>query len=190
MSYRIEKKTTGDVWIVDYTTSEVIKTLSATASLLLSAKTKTGGIYVTDSAGRDFWIDKDLVIETKIDPAAAVAFTGTTKQLYELLELSFFYNILNQVGAGGLVETNIIAPAVNTTLSTSNYIVVCAASILIKLPASPAIGQVYKIYANNNTINVSPTTGAHTIIGKTSVDFQRYTSIIIQYVSTNNWLII
>lgn len=189
MSYRIEKKTTGDVWVVDYTTGEVIKTLSATASLLLSAKTKTGGVYVTDSAGRDFWIDTDLVQETQIDPAAAVAFTGTTKDLYELLELSFFYNILNPY-AGAVIETNIITPAVNTTLTTSDYIVVCAASILIKLPASPNIGQVYKIYANNNTVNVSPTTGTHTIIGQASVSFQNYTSIIIQYVSTNNWLII
>lgn len=189
MSYSIVKELTGDVSIIDYTTGVIVKTLAVTASLLLSDKTKTGGIYATDSGGKSFWIDTDLVQETQVKPAAAVAFTGTTKDLYELLELSFFYNIINQSSAA-VIESNIITPAINTVLTNANYIIVCAASILLKLPATPEIGQVYKIFANNNTINLSPSTVGHTIIGKTSIDFKNYTAIIVHYVALNTWLII
>jgi len=189
MSYSIVKELTGEVSINDTTSGATIKQMAVDASLFFSNRRQAGGVYVVDSLGGEFWLDVSLVDSTQISPAAAVAFTGTPRELYELLETSFFYNVVNPASSGGLVESNIIYPAANVTLTTSDYIVVPTASIIIKLVASPSIGQVYKIYANNNTVTVSPQ-GAHTIIGQTSISIRKYSAIIVQYVALNTWEII
>ena len=191
MAYSIVKELTGEVSINSTTSGNTVKQMTVDACLFFSNRRKAGGVYVVDSLGGEFWLDSSLVDSTQILPAAAVDFTGDARELYELLEASFFYNVVNPPsgGGGGVVESNIIYPAVNVTLTASDYIVVPTASIIIKLVATPAIGQVYKIYANNNSITVSPQ-GAHTIVGQATVSIRNYSAIIVQYVALNTWEII
>jgi len=187
--YSIVKELTGEVSINSVTSGETVKRMNTNACLFFS--NRKGGVYVVDSLGGEFWIDISLVNSTQVLPAAAVPFTGTSRDLYELLEASFFYNVVNPPsgGGGGVVESNIIYPAVNVALSTSDYIVVPSSSIAIELPEEPPIGQTYKIYANNNSIIVG-TLGADLIIGKASVSIRKYSAIIVQYVALNTWQII
>jgi hypothetical protein len=189
MAYSIVKELTGEVSINSTTSGNTIKQMTVDACLFFSNRRQAGGVYVVDSLGGEFWLDASFVDSTQILPAAAVDFDGTPRDLYELLETSFFYNVVNPASSGGLVESNIIYPAANVTLTASDYIVVPTASIIVKLVATPSIGQVYKIYANNNITTISPQ-GAHTIIGQATVSIQNYSAIIVQYVALNTWEII
>lgn len=90
--------------------------------------------------------------------------------------------------SGGQIRT-VLSQGVNYTILNNDYAIEATASITLTLPASPTIGQSHEIFANNNIVQVNANVG-QTIIGRASVNIRRYSSIIIRYTSTNNWLII
>ena len=190
MSFSIVKELTGEVSINDYTSGETIKQLTESSALIYADDRLTGGVWVIDKDGQSYTVETSRVVDTQILPAAAVAFTGTTKDLYELLEKSFFLNILNPVsGGGGVNETNILLQGINYTITTADYIIVATADITLTLPASPNTGQLYKIFSAANTVTLNANAGQN-IIGKTGVTFKNNAAIMVQYVKTNFWGII
>lgn len=185
----IVKELTGEVIFRDAVTKFTVKELQEDAALFLNTE-KRGGIWIVDKEGREVNIQTENILRTQVLPSPVVNFTGDSRNLYELLETSFFYNLVNPPTSGsGVVESNILLQGSNYTILTSDYIIVATANITLTLPASPNIGQLYKIYANNNTVQVDRA-GSQTIIGQTSVSIKKYSSFHIQYVSANNWLII
>jgi len=192
MAYSIVKELTGEVSINSTTGGNTIKQMDVDACLFFSNRRKAGGVYIVDSLGGEFWLDVSLVDSTQILPSAAVDFTGTPRDLYELLEASFFYNVVNPPsggGGGGVIESNILLQGSNYTITTSDYIIVATTAITLTLPLSPSVGQVYKIYANANTVQIDANVGQQ-LIGKTSVSIRKQSAVIVQYIKTNAWAII
>jgi len=192
MAYSIVKELTGEVSINSTTGGNTIKQMDVDACLFFSNRRKAGGVYIVDSLGGEFWLDVSLVDSTQILPAASVAFAGTPRDLYELLEASFFYNVVNPPsggGGGGVVESNILLQGSNYTITTSDYIIVATTAITLTLPLSPSVGQVYKIYANANTVQIDANVGQQ-IIGKTTRSTRKQSAVIVQYIKTNAWAII
>jgi hypothetical protein len=102
MAYGIVKELTGEVSINSTTSGTTIKQMTVDACLFFSNRRQAGGVYVVDSLGGEFWLDANLVDSTQVLPASAVAFSGDARDLYELLEGSFFYNVVNPASGGGL----------------------------------------------------------------------------------------
>lgn len=100
MALSIKKSASGTVLIIDFSSKQILKELTEEASLTLSEKTP-GGVWVIDSNGQEFNIEAAEVRNTELPPAFPVPFVGDVRDLYELLELSFFYNLLNPPGGGG-----------------------------------------------------------------------------------------
>jgi hypothetical protein len=92
-------------------------------------------------------------------------------------------------GGGGVVEPNIRTESSNYLATTIDFAIVAAANITITLPATPATGQVFEVYANNNNVTVEANAG-QTIIGTTNASLAGYSAIVIKYVFANTWLII
>jgi hypothetical protein len=101
MALSIKKSASGTVLIIDFSSKQILKELTEEASLTLSEKTP-GGVWVIDSKGQEFNIEAAEVRNTELPPAFPVPFVGDVRDLYELLELSFFYNLLNPPTAGGV----------------------------------------------------------------------------------------
>jgi hypothetical protein len=105
MAYSIVKELTGEVSINSTTSGNTIKQMAVDACLFFSNRRQAGGVYVVDSLGGEFWLDASFVDSTQILPAAAVDFSGDARDLYELLEASFFYNVVSPSnGSGNVVE--------------------------------------------------------------------------------------
>jgi hypothetical protein len=111
MALSIKKSASGTVLIIDFSSKQILKELTEEASLTLSEKTP-GGVWVIDSKGQEF----------NIEAAFPVPFVGDVRDLYELLELSFFYNLLNPPTAGGvnIYNSNGTLTA-DRTLSGANF---------------------------------------------------------------------
>lgn len=109
MKITIVKTLNNTILVQDFTTKFVYKELQEIASLLLSdqedrGEVSTGGVFVIDEASQNYHIRTTEVVNTQILPALAVPFTGSTKDLYELLETDFFYNVVNPPSGGGAVN--------------------------------------------------------------------------------------
>lgn len=95
-------------------------------------------------------------------------------------------------GGGGVVESNIIAVNTNYTLLTTDYIAYATASgIGIRLPTiGLIIGMVYRIFANNNTINVlCDDPAGDRINGQISISLKKWDSATFRAIAPNKWLI-
>ena len=92
-------------------------------------------------------------------------------------------------GGGGVVEDNIKTESSNYLVTTADFAIVAAANITVTLPASPAIGQVFEVYADNNNTTVAANAG-QTIVGAASFSMAGYSAIRFKYISANTWLII
>lgn len=186
----IVKELTGEVTIEDANSGFVYKQLAEDAALFTSNRFKNGGVWVVDKNGEEFSIETDNVLTYELKPNPPFSFSGDTRNLYELLETSLFYNLVNPPsGGGGVVESNITLQGSSTTLNNSQYIIVATANITLTLPSGALVGQVYKIFANNNIVQINRG-GSQLIIGRTSVSIRNYSAVILQYVNLNNWLII
>jgi hypothetical protein len=109
MKITIVKTSAGTVLIQDFNTKFVYKELQEVASLVLSDEDKylsnteeAGAIEIVDRTSQSYILKYADVVNTQILPALPVDFTGSLKDLYELLEADFFYNILNPPTAGGV----------------------------------------------------------------------------------------
>lgn len=96
----IVKELTGDVSFRDAATKFTIAQLQEDAALFLNTE-KRGGIWIVDKDGIEINIQTENILQTIVLPAAAVAFSGDSRTLYELLETSFFYNLVNPPSGGG-----------------------------------------------------------------------------------------
>jgi len=92
-------------------------------------------------------------------------------------------------GGGGVVENNIRVEGSNYLLTTSDFAIVASANITITLPATPAVGQVYEVFADNNNVIVAANAG-QTVVGSATFAISGYSSISLKYVFANTWLII
>ena len=191
-------------------------TLNEDCTMNLSNKRQ--GIEFIDIDGKSYFLPFQAVTSTQVAPAAAVPFTGTLVQLWQLLTGLFFNELhstagiitsddvinlsgvtgatvtdaLNNLAAGGGLENNIVSTAVNYSILTSDYIVYATASnIGIRLPTiGTNIGQFYRIYANNNSINVlCDDPSGDRIIGQISISLKKWDSATFRAIYTNQWLI-
>jgi len=211
----IQKQTSGDVWLVE--NGQISSSIQEDCTINCSPR--RAGLEIVDASGRLFFIELVRVQETQINPAAAVAFTGSLQDFYTLMVTSFFNEFhsgaggaitsddvanlstvtgatvtdaLNNLAAGGGLENNIVSTAVNYSILTSDYIVYATASnIGIRLPTiGTNIGQFYRIYANNNSINVlCDDPSGDRIIGQTSIQLKKWDSATFRAIYTNQWLI-
>lgn len=111
MKLTIVKTSAGTVLIQDFITKFVYKELQEVASLVLSDEDKylsntdeAGAIEIVDRTSQSYILKYADVVNTQILPALPVDFTGSLKDLYELLETSFFYNIINPPSSVGGVN--------------------------------------------------------------------------------------
>lgn len=105
-------------------------------------------------------------------------------------------NVQTTVDLAGLIpqglffsESNIVYKATNTTLLTSEYIVVATGTVTLEMPSNPVLGQMYKIYCSTNTVTLVPQPGA-TILNAASLVISGNDGIIIQYIKSNYWGVI
>lgn len=96
----IVKELTGEVSFRDAATKFNIAQLQEDAALFLNTE-KRGGIWIVDKNGIEINIQTENILQTILLPAAAVSFSGDSRALYELLETSFFYNLVNPTSGGG-----------------------------------------------------------------------------------------
>ena len=92
-------------------------------------------------------------------------------------------------GGGGVVDNNIRIESSNYIATTSDFAIVADANITITLPATPATGQVFEVYANNNNVIVAANAG-QTIVGAATFALAGHSAITIKYIFANTWLII
>jgi hypothetical protein len=136
----IVKELTGEVSFRDAATKLTIAQLQEDASLFLNTD-KGGGIWIVDKNGIEVNVQTENILQTIILPAAAVSFSGDSRALYELLETSFFYNLVNPPTTalvGVYDELYTIEDYVQQTNNTTTYI----NSLIIPVPLS--IGETYK----------------------------------------------
>ena len=211
----IQKQLTGEILLLE--NSIIVDSIQEDCTINCSPF--RAGLEVIDKTGRKFIIPLARVESTQILPAAAVPFTGSLSDLYTLLVGSFFNEFhagtggvvtsddvtnlstvaganvtdaLNNLAAGGGLETNILAVNVNYTILSTNYIIYATASnIGIRLPTIGAnLGQFYRIYANNNNINVlCDDPAGDRITGQTSIQLKKWDSATFRALYTNQWLI-
>jgi hypothetical protein len=189
-------------------------TLQKDATMNLSNNRE--GIVVIDAQGNSFVINYQEVTFTQVFPAAAVAFTGTVVDLWTLLVSSFFNELhkvgsltsddvtnnslvagvtvtdaLNNLVAGGGLETNITGQSGNYSILTTDYIIYATGNANFRLPTIGAsIGQYYRIFANNFNVNVlCDDPAGDRITGQISVSMKKYDSATFRAIYANQWLI-
>lgn len=99
--------------------------------------------------------------------------------------------VLSNIQQGLLYsEDNITYYAVDGTLLTTEYIIVATGNpINLTMPASPVLGQMYKVYPSGNTVNIFANAGQN-IAGGASIVASGQNAVIIQYIKTNQWGVI
>jgi len=185
----IQKQLNGDVFFLIGGT--VVASLSEDVTFNLSFK--RGGIDIIDEVGRRYFLEWGFVTQTQILPAAAVAFTGDLPTLWTLL-VTYFFNELHATGGGGGgggLETNIVSASGNYNILTTNYIIYAVGNGNFRLPTIGAsIGQFYRIYANNNTVNVlCDDPAGDRITNLISITLKKYDQATFRAIATNLWLI-
>lgn len=211
----IQKQLNGDVWL----TNGGSILAGFTESVTLNLSWKRAGVEVVDVNGKRYYIELNRVAETQVLPAAAVPFTGDLVALWTLLTGSFFNELhagvlptitsddvvnnstvtgvtvtdaLDNLAAGGGLETNITATGVNYSILSTDYIIYATApNISIRLPSiSTDIGQYYRVFANNNPITIlCDDPAGDRITGQISVTMKKYDSATFRALYSNQWLI-
>jgi hypothetical protein len=184
----IQKQLNGDVWL----TNGGSILAGFTESVTLNLSYKRAGVEVVDVNGKQGFIELNRVAETQVLPAAAVPFTGDLVALWTLLTGSFFNELHLDGGGGGVIEDNITATGVNYSILTTDYIIYATApGISIRLPTiGTDIGQVYRIFANDNSITVlCDDPSGDRIVDDLSIDLKKWDSATFRAIYTNQWLV-
>lgn len=158
----------------------------------MNISTQRQSVEIVDSEGLSYTIFVAAVLETQVLPAAAVPFSGDLVALWTLLVQQFFNELHTSIsGGGGVVEDNIIYQSGNYSIVTTNYIIVAIGNGNFRLPTIGSdLGQIYRIFANNNTVNVlCDTPSGDSIIGQISVTLKKYDSATFRALASNLWLI-
>ena len=183
----IQKQTSGDVWLVE--NGQISSSIQENCTINCSPR--RAGLEIVDASGRLFFIELGRVQETQINPAAAVAFTGSLQDFYTLMVTSFFNEFHSGAGGGGGIEGNILGVSGNYSVLSSDYILYATAAANIRLPTIGAnIGQFYRIYANNFNVSVlCDDPSGDRITGQIDVQLSNYDSATFRAIYTNQWLI-
>ena len=210
----IQKQLTGEVWLIE--NGSIVASILNDCTINCSYK--RAGLEVIDESGRRFIIELGRVDSTQVLPAAAVPFTGDLDSLYTLLVTSFLNEFhtqagavvtsddvtnlsvvpganvtqaLNNLAAGGGLETNITGQSGNYSILLTDYIIYATANASFRLPTIGAnIGQVYRIYANNYNVNVlCDDPSGDRITGQISVSLKKWDSATFRAIYSNQWLI-
>lgn len=107
MRITIIKTLSNTVLIKDKATGFIYKELKENSTLLFSSKEDRGevlegGVFIIDEDSNTYNIRLSEVVDTQVLPAAAIPFTGAVKDLYQLLETTFFFNIVNPPTSTGV----------------------------------------------------------------------------------------
>jgi len=94
---KIVKQTNNKIQFL--VSGKIILSLNGGASLQVTSNEK--GLLITDITLKKIEIFTNEIESTQVLPAAAVPFSGTTQELFELLDSSFFFNV-----TGGSGEVN------------------------------------------------------------------------------------
>jgi len=139
----IVKELTGEVSFRDAATKLTIAQLQEDAALFLNTD-KGGGIWIVDKNGIEVNVQTENILQTIILPAAAVSFSGDSRALYELLETSFFYNLVNPpiLSVGVYDEIYNTENYTEQTNNTTTYV------NALTLPVTLSIGETYKFNFN------------------------------------------
>jgi len=175
-----------------YEGGAMVKQLNAVCTM--QANPKKGGVWVIDKAGREFFIDLGRVLQTQILPAAAVDFSGTVFDLWELLVNDFFEEL-----HGTVIPPT--PPTEETYLLTSgnynidfNYknLINAANGSNFRLPTiAPAYyGKAVTVFAAGFTVNViCDDPAGDRITDKISITLKKYDAATFICFSPNLWLI-
>lgn len=87
-------------------------------------------------------------------------------------------------------EDNLVYYDNNGTLLLTEYIIVMTAPIILTLPATPVLGQMYKIYCTDLTATINANVGQSMVGSLASVSMVNGDGMIFQYIKTNQWGVI
>jgi hypothetical protein len=88
-------------------------------------------------------------------------------------------------------EDNLVYYDASGTLLLTEYIIVINAdAIILTLPATPVLGQMYKIYCTDLTATVNANVGQSIVGSLASVSMVNGDGMIFQYIKTNQWGVI
>jgi hypothetical protein len=88
-------------------------------------------------------------------------------------------------------EDNLVYYDTSGTLLLTEYIIVMNSdAIILTLPATPVLGQMYKIYCTDLTATVNANVGQSIVGSLASVSMVNGDGMIFQYIKTNQWGVI
>jgi hypothetical protein len=88
-------------------------------------------------------------------------------------------------------EDNLVYYDTSGTLQLTEYIIVINSdAIILTLPATPVLGQMYKIYCTDLTATVNANVGQSIVGSLASVSMVNGDGMIFQYIKTNQWGVI
>jgi hypothetical protein len=91
-------------------------------------------------------------------------------------------------GGGGVIQDNITAVAgVYIALST-DYILYATAISIITLPNIVDVGRVYRIFANNNKVDIVADPSDN-ITGLGTINIKKWESLTLRAINITTWLI-
>jgi hypothetical protein len=88
-------------------------------------------------------------------------------------------------------EDNLVYYDTSGTLLLTEYIIVINSdATILTLPATPVLGQMYKIYCTDSTATVNANVGQSIVGSLASVSMVNGDGMIFQYIKTNQWGVI
>lgn len=171
-------------------------------------------LIIDNVSGKQTIVWVQFLISYQLEPAAPVLFTGTLFDWWALLGTSFFpirlahahtseivdgssygganltatLNFLLGGGGGGVIQDNITAVAGAYTALPTDYILYATAISTITLPDIVDVGRVYRIFANNNKVDIVADPSDN-ITGLGTINIKKWESLTLRAINITTWLI-